>query len=331
MPDLDDRLTEGREAVARMDPPDDLWARAVERSNDGAAPVRDLVVGQRRLRTSLLLAAAAAVVLLALVGLLWLDDDDQTVDTVPVTRPPSADQSLAEHAVLTGEEMPIGWEAAPRDAGPQPSEDSLDRMLTSCVDTEVTRLRGAGSTTRSAFSNSFDENPEQIVSEVTVFASQEEADSYLAAFRGDAVQACYLDILEQQVAEETRGGLTTSEGRDLSGDDVELGEPTLTSPVYWETLTGGSWTPVGQHRVAFHLTVPLTSEGVDITVHHDFALIKQGRAAALTTFHTYDSSATAGSSADRVRPGAPAGSAVADPAHALLTTKVIGRIAASAG
>lgn len=219
--------------------------------------------------------------LVALVGAMSLLDDEEIVDTAPVTQPPSEDQSLADHAVLKGEDMTIGWVAASSDDGPQPSEDSLDRLFAECVDPEVTQLRNAGSTARSAFINSYDTNPEQIVSEVTVFASEEEVDDYLAPFRDEDVQACYLGILEQQIAEETRDGLTNWEGRALSGDDVELGESTLRSPVYWETVqptSGGmtSWSPVGEDRVAFHITVPLTSEGVDITVHHDFALIKQG-------------------------------------------------------
>ena len=33
MTELDDRLEEGRAAVARMDPPADLWAQAIERAH----------------------------------------------------------------------------------------------------------------------------------------------------------------------------------------------------------------------------------------------------------------------------------------------------------
>ena len=44
MSELDDRLKEGREVIATMDPPDDLWASVVERANNGDAAVHDLTI-----------------------------------------------------------------------------------------------------------------------------------------------------------------------------------------------------------------------------------------------------------------------------------------------
>jgi Tol biopolymer transport system component len=88
MSELDDRLSEGRDAVATMDPPADLWARVLERSTDGDSVVHDLTVSQHRRRPPLWLAVASVAAVLAVVVALMRFEDDQAVDVVPVTEVP---------------------------------------------------------------------------------------------------------------------------------------------------------------------------------------------------------------------------------------------------
>ena len=112
MSELDDRLNEGRQTVAAMGPPEDLWAQVIERSTNGDAVILGLVLAPRHRRASLWLAVAAATVLLALVGALALLDDDQTVDITPVTEapvvpePPSNDDRPT--TIAWGEDVGIG-------------------------------------------------------------------------------------------------------------------------------------------------------------------------------------------------------------------------------
>ncbi len=121
MSELDDRLSEGRAAVATMGPPADLWERVVEHSNDGDAAVLDPTVAPHRRRPSLWLAVAAVLALLALVGTLTLRDDDHGIDTVPADTPGTASTTteaprLTAFAIPSSFELPDGWDLL--DEGP---------------------------------------------------------------------------------------------------------------------------------------------------------------------------------------------------------------------
>ena len=134
MSELDDRLSEGREGVATMDPPADLWARVLERSTNGDAVVHDLTISPQRRRPPLWLAVATVAAVLAVVVALTRLDDDQAVDTVPVTeghwsrRPlrPSPRSSLTrrrQRRSRTG-----GWHSTPTDpAVPTSTSSGLAR------------------------------------------------------------------------------------------------------------------------------------------------------------------------------------------------------------
>ena len=290
MSELDDRLTEGRRTVATMEPPEDLWARAVERSNDGGTSVHDLTVAPHRRRPSLWLAVAAVAVLLVLVGAFKLLDDDQPVDTVPVTEVPvvGEDQALAKDAALTPKDMPAGWVAVPPEdaARKQAEQDDLDRALADCLDIDVSELRSDRPTARSAFVNSHEVNEELVVSDVTVFGSVTEAQESIVRFREDAAQRCYVDVIEQQIAQTARDGLATITGRALSGDEIEVGESTITE-LYLQYYEAGYYWDVGDASVAFRVKVPLSSEAVEVDVYSDFALVREGAVVVQTSFQTY--------------------------------------------
>lgn len=82
-----------------IDPPD-LWDRIqADSSSNGDAAVVDLTTARHRRRPSLWLAVAAVGALLVLVGALAVRDDDQTVDTTPVTKGP----------VVLPKERPVPW------------------------------------------------------------------------------------------------------------------------------------------------------------------------------------------------------------------------------
>lgn len=136
MPDLERRLSEGRRAVATMDPPADLWERVVERSDHGDAIMLNWTTAPHRRRRSLWVAVAAAAVLLALVGSLTLFDDDvQTVDTVdtepqvteatPVTVVP---QVPAPPTIVSGVGCPFGVRGEPIVMNPGPVDPLSPRF-----------------------------------------------------------------------------------------------------------------------------------------------------------------------------------------------------------
>ncbi|MEY2423635.1 MAG: hypothetical protein QOI95_3702 [Acidimicrobiaceae bacterium] len=95
MSELDDRMNEAREAVATMDPPEDLWARVVARASSGDAEVLDLPMahGNRR-RFSLWLTVAACVVAVVAVAV-FATADRQAVDTIEPAGEPSSTTTTA--------------------------------------------------------------------------------------------------------------------------------------------------------------------------------------------------------------------------------------------
>ena len=83
MTDLDDRLQDVRRTLETMDPPADLWQRAVEHARDGERPTPARHITDGRGRFPRLLAVAAMVAAVALIGALVARSDVQTIDTGP--------------------------------------------------------------------------------------------------------------------------------------------------------------------------------------------------------------------------------------------------------
>jgi dipeptidyl aminopeptidase/acylaminoacyl peptidase len=89
MADLQEYLDEGREHVAAMDPPTDLWARALARSNGADADLLDLTGSAQRRRPTFWLAVAAVAAVFVVVTAVVATDRDEDVDTAPVAEDPS--------------------------------------------------------------------------------------------------------------------------------------------------------------------------------------------------------------------------------------------------
>jgi hypothetical protein len=293
MPELDDRLSEGRKVVAAMDPPEDLWARVVLRANDGRAPVRTLIRAQHRQRRTTWIAVAAVAAAAALLGAVWVGlDDHQTVDTTPVTEVPappvSGDQAMAEAALITSNDIPTGWKAA-TSTGDQANawSDDLDRTVADCLGIDAPDLRHDGATAASSFVSSNAENDEPIVSEVTVFASNADAGGFTDRFRDDAALQCWRSAIEQHVAHTASDGITTISGDRISRDHITTGSSTIEPSRYFVNYDNGYFSELGADSVAYRVTVPLTYEGRETDVFVDFAVVRAGRAVVQTFFQSY--------------------------------------------
>jgi hypothetical protein len=116
MPDLERRLSEGRRAVATMDPPADLWEQVVERSEHRDSVVVDLAAVRRR-HTSLWLAVAAVVVVLCMLGgaFALVGGDEDPVHTIDVGPAPNTEvppvlvpQAPPPNTIVSGIGCPFG-------------------------------------------------------------------------------------------------------------------------------------------------------------------------------------------------------------------------------
>ena len=125
MTELDDRLDEARAAVARMDPPGDLWDRALERAHaDGPAELDRIDDRRRRPSSRWLAAAAVAACLLAVaaVAAVVTRDDREVVTShqpEPTTTTTTGDGSSllakGEHLRM-GSTAPSPWRTLDVDA-----------------------------------------------------------------------------------------------------------------------------------------------------------------------------------------------------------------------
>jgi hypothetical protein len=293
-------------------------ARLVNPAGPPVPAPRELARDQPRRRSGRnLVAIAAAIALIAAAGVAVIQDGDRGPDLTYVGDP--EDQAIVDAAVLTSGDVPIGWEAAPREVDErwQAEEDDLEQGMADCLGIDVSELQGDSPTARSAFVNSYEENDERVVSKVTAFASDSEARAVTDRVRDEATQQCYLAGLEAQIADGARAGVTMSfTGQTLSGDDIEIGESTV-EELYWEYQAGGYYKTVTDDSVALRVTVPLTVDGVDVDVYADVAFVRKGRFLTQTSFQTYFLGFDGG-------PGA--SSLVAPPTAVRLTKTVVNRI-----
>jgi hypothetical protein len=270
-------------------------ARLVHPHGPPPPEARPLSATEQRPRSARKLIAVAAVIALiaaASVAVMNLDrspDVTSTPGPTPAITEELEDQAIADGAVLTPEDMPLGWEAAPPqvEAQWQTEEDDLDQAFADCLGIDVSELRHDSPAADSAFVNSYEPNDERVTSEVTVFAAETEAQEVIDRFRDDATQRCYLDVVEQQIVGAARGGVTTMTGRALSGEDIEVGESTI-DELHLEYRDARSYyVNVGDDSIALRVEVPLSLEGADVDVYADFAFVRKGRVMVQTSFQTY--------------------------------------------
>lgn len=103
MSELDARLDDAREAIATMGPPQDLWARVLERADAGAA-VLDLPVAAGRRRISRWLAVGSVAACLLAVAAVVASDNDTVLTTDSASRP---DEPVGEGSTVFAEDVEI--------------------------------------------------------------------------------------------------------------------------------------------------------------------------------------------------------------------------------
>jgi hypothetical protein len=318
MPDLEQRLRDALRDDAQR-------ARLVNPDRPVEPRARPLPVTPRPGRLPRrLVAVAAAVALVAAMGVAVIQDRDRpsdvttSSDATQVPRPDARDQAIADGAVLRPDDVPRGWEPAPPadEAARQAKEDDLDQAFARCLGIDVSELEDDGPTATSAFVRSPEENDEQVVSTVTVFSSNAEVRARVDRFRDEVAQRCYLDVKVQQIVEAAAAGITTAAGRSLSGADVEIGDATI-EEVSLEYCQGLCHTVGAHDGVALRLTVPLTSEGIEVPVYAVVAFVGRGRALVQMTFQTFNLPFGRGSTSAPIAPQD----------AALLTNRVLNRIA----
>ncbi len=217
---------------------------------------------------------ALLVIALVLVGACSDDGDDRAGEDETTTTEQDSegdaggaeDQVIADEAVLTLDDMPTGWEVAPAEdeEEAQAEEDELDEAFAECLDIDVSELQSDSPTADSGFVNSDDE---EVTSKVTVSASEAEIQDDIDRFRDETAQGCYVDVVSEVLATRLIS----------SGEDVEIGEITFNEL---------SFEDLGDDSIAFRLTVPLSSEGVDVDLYVDYVIARKGRVAVTNSFQT---------------------------------------------
>ena len=251
-------------------------ARGVSGGSDGCEyPIGLSEFVQREFGESGRITVRRALLVVALVLLGACSDSDDSDDDAGREETTTTDsegntgdpehQAIADAAVLTLDDMPTGWEAAPPEDEEQQEaeEDDADQAMADCLDIDVSELQGDSPTADSRFVNSDDE---QVSSEVTVAASETEVQAGIDRIRDEAGQSCFLEVI-QYIAQDSFA----------SDGDIEVGEATFNEL---------SFEDLGDDSIAFRLTVPISSQGIDVDLYVDYVLVRKGRAGVQTSFHT---------------------------------------------
>lgn len=165
-----------------------------------------------------------------------------------------ADQAIAEAALLTLQDFPAGWEAAPPAENDEEDRPGRERIA-DCVGVDYEQLYDEENT--EADSPTFIAENDNEVSQ-TVSLASDEADM-VEVFEIGSTQTfleCAGESIKDSVAEEGEDG-------------VSVGEVTVNQ------LTVGSF---GDETLAYRVTVPIEAEGFNIDVKLETALVRVGRA-----------------------------------------------------
>jgi len=177
-----------------------------------------------------------------------------------------ADEAIAESALLTLDDFPPGWEAAPANDD-EPDSDVLADVADCLGVSEAELDPDNPKATSPTFTSSDDE---EVTSEVTLTPSSGDASRALEILKSDAAPGCYAEAIKALV------------GRNLVASDdvpenVTVGEPTF-NRMSFESL--------GDDSVAFRTTIPVTVESLDVDLYVDFVFVRVGRAGIETTFQS---------------------------------------------
>ena len=224
----------------------------------------------RRALACLLVAAALAA---ACASEADLGADDRTAAER------RADEAAAGKMLLTLDDLPAGFRAAPADPFSEASQDRIDATLARCLHVSRNRFdRDDPRATSPTFATP--DNGTVIRAEVTVTPSTAWAASQMDLYLSDAAPRCYALVLRQDLAERA------------VAPSVDVGEPTV----------GRLDVPnLGDEAVTFRMTVRLTQGGRTAWFYFTALLARVGRIGITTTFATQGKRFDPGEAADLTR------------------------------
>lgn len=184
-----------------------------------------------------------------------------TVAEQPTSEASEADLEVAQSAVLTLNDLPVGWSSKPREA--DEDDDQFDEQLADCVGVPVEEI--AESNDPKAESETFvSEADEEIEAEVVVASTVEQAVAEFDLFTSDAFVGCVREVLpeimEQAAAEEA--------------GDFTIGDSSI-GPLRIEDT--------GDRSGAMRLTVAIEAEGFSVDAYVDLLFAQVGRATVQLT------------------------------------------------
>lgn len=186
-----------------------------------------------------------------------------------------ADEAAAKRMLLTTSDMPPGFKptagSGESDAGGgsgNASDDEADAAFAKCIgeDSAVTADTDNPSASSPDFAN--DDASKEISSEVEFTASADEARKDFAVLTRATTSACIQraikDVLTKQAASDPSAPA-----------DLKIGEPAV------EPLPSNG---LGDESGGFRLSVPISTQGVSVTVYFDLVATRVGRIEITTTF-----------------------------------------------
>jgi hypothetical protein len=190
-----------------------------------------------------------------------VDDDDGDTDGNDA----SDDEAAAEAALLTIDDFPTGWQAAPSETDEE-AQDEFNAELAVCLDVDPAILDRDNP---SAESDDFTSPDGQTVnSEVALTPSAEQAIEVVEILEDERTPECYGEglsrVLEENLAE-------------IGQDDLEMGEPAF------ERVEIPS---LGDDAVGFQVTIPLAAAGQELELVLDLWAVRVGRAGITMTFQS---------------------------------------------
>jgi hypothetical protein len=249
---------------------------APTRSDDGAQRLRRLV------------AVAAAIAVIA-VGVVMVQRQDREPNVTSGINPD--DQALADMAVLTPEEG--GWPLASpeQEAQLRAEEDALDAALSDCLGMDVSETQADHAHANALFVDQASGNLQHLVSKATVLSSSAEARVVTDQMGLPAAQDCYGKVIEQQILERARDGLTNYLGRPLAVDDLEVrGSSTEAVPLEYPAVGEDGYPASFEIPYAYNallLKVTLGADNAEVDVYTSVAFVTKGRVAMQLLVQTY--------------------------------------------
>jgi hypothetical protein len=227
------------------------------------------------MRSGLKRAAAAAIGSVIVLGLSVHGGASATTEPPPDTSEPSTtvhpDQPAAEAALLTIDDFPEGWiEVAEDERTPLAIESQ--RRIAECAGGEGERLLDLGGAL--AESGNFRGPDSQVVEESVAIVDEAVAEDMVARFTAPGVGECFADAMQQTIGEMIT---SPSDPTESFPGDTELGKVTV------EPLEVPA---AGDEGAGYRITVPLTTQGIDLEIILDAVVIRSGGALAGVSFQS---------------------------------------------